>query len=106
MSDRQVSVRLGKGFWSRGPGPMAYLRAEDFPQLRWTSPGSEDYSEIFQANLELTLILSNAHDMLYSTKGKGWKLMLEGEYVKYIVSCSSRRAPTVTYTIRTIFGAV
>ena len=106
MSDRQVSVRLGKGFWSRGPGPMAYLRAEDFPQLRWTSPGSDDYSEIFQANLELTLVLSNAHDMLYSTKGKGLKAMLEGEYVKHIVSGSRKWALIVAHEFRTIFEAV
>jgi len=27
MSDRQISVRVGKAFWSRGPGPMTNVRA-------------------------------------------------------------------------------
>lgn len=31
VCDRLVSVRLGKGFWSRGPGPLSGLRSRDFP---------------------------------------------------------------------------
>jgi hypothetical protein len=85
MCDRQVSVRLGKGFWSRGPGPMIGLRSQDFPSLQPVSHKDEDYATIFQANLELTQLFSNAHDILYSRKGRGMKLMLEGDYVKYIV---------------------
>lgn len=31
VCDRLVSVRLGKGFWARGPGPLSGLRSKDFP---------------------------------------------------------------------------
>lgn len=85
MCDRNVSVRLGKAFWSRGPHPTSGSRAQDFPSLQPAYSGDEDYATIFQANLELTQLFSNAHDILYSRKGRGWKLMIEGDYIKYIV---------------------
>jgi hypothetical protein len=84
ICDRQVSVRVGKGFWARGPGPLSGLKASDFPTLQPMSPNSDDWSLIFQANLELTQIFSNVHDILYSSKGHGWKEMLEGRYAKYL----------------------
>ncbi|KAG9237316.1 hypothetical protein BJ875DRAFT_370253, partial [Amylocarpus encephaloides] len=84
ICDRQVSVRIGKGFWARGPGPLSGLRSSDFPTLQPSSPSADDYSLIFQANLELTQIFSNVHDILYSSKGHGWKEMLEGRYAKYL----------------------
>lgn len=86
MCDRNVSVRLGKGFWSRGPGPTNGLKSHNFPPLQPMSPGENDYATIMQANLELTQLFSNAHDILYSRKGRGWRLMIEGDYIKYIVS--------------------
>jgi hypothetical protein len=84
ICDRQVSVRIGKGFWARGPGPLSGLRSRDFPTLQPISPNADDWSLIFQANLELTQIFSNVHDILYSSKGHGWKEMLEGRYAKYL----------------------
>lgn len=86
ICDRQVSVRIGKGFWSRGPGPLSGLRSSDFPTLQPppNSQNSDDWSRIFQANLELTQIFGNVHDILYSSKGHGWKEMLEGRYTKYL----------------------
>ncbi|KAH8821271.1 hypothetical protein F5884DRAFT_82009 [Xylogone sp. PMI_703] len=84
ICDRQVSVRLGKGFWSRGPGPLSGLKSTDFPALQPTDPNGENWALIFQANLELTQIFSNVHDILYSSKGHGWKEMLEGRYAKYL----------------------
>lgn len=86
MCDRNVSVRLGKGFWSRGPGPTSGLKSQDFPLLQPLFQGEADYATIMQANLELTQLFSNAHDILYSRKGRGWRLMIEGDYIKYIVS--------------------
>ncbi|KAK3652757.1 hypothetical protein LTR56_005052 [Elasticomyces elasticus] len=85
MSDRQISVRIGKAFWSRGPGPMTALRAQDFPSLQ-PRPGrpQDDFAAIFQANLELTQLFSNAHDVLYATKSRSNQLNFGGEYVKYI----------------------
>ncbi|TKA80485.1 hypothetical protein B0A55_02318 [Friedmanniomyces simplex] len=84
MSDRQISVRIGKAFWSRGPGPMTALRAQDFPSLQPRPNRHDDFAAIFQANLELTQLFSNAHDVLYATKSRSNQLNFGGEYVKYI----------------------
>jgi hypothetical protein len=84
MSDRQISVRIGKAFWSRGPGPMTALRAEDFPSLQARNGRHDDFAAIFEANLELTQLFSNAHDVLYATKSRSNQLNFGGEYVKYI----------------------
>ncbi|SMR54800.1 unnamed protein product [Zymoseptoria tritici ST99CH_1E4] len=84
MSDRQISVRIGKAFWSRGPGPMTALRAQDFPSLQPRLHRQDNFAAIFQANLELTQLFSNAHDVLYATKSRSNQLNAGGEYVKYI----------------------
>jgi hypothetical protein len=70
--------------WSRGPGPLSGVKSEDFPTLQPRSPNEDNWALIFQANLELTQIFSNVHDILYSSKGHGWKEMLEGRYTKYL----------------------
>lgn len=62
---------------------MTALRAEDFPSLR-TRLNQDDFAAIFQANLELTQLFSNAHDVLYATKARSSQLNFGGEYVKYI----------------------
>jgi hypothetical protein len=84
ICDRLISVRLGKGFWARGPGPLSGLKSDDFPTLQPRSPNEDNWALIFQANLEITQIFSNVHDILYSSKGHGWKEMLEGRYAKYL----------------------
>lgn len=84
MCDRQVSVRVGRGFWARGPGPLSGVKSSDFPTLQRGVLETDDLAQIFQANLELTQIFSNVHDILYSSKGHGWKEMLEGRYAKYL----------------------
>lgn len=84
ISDRQISIRLGRAFWSRGPGPLTTLRKEDFPMLAPMGPGDEDYASIFQATLELTLLFSNVHDVLYSNPGNSMRNHLAGGYIKYI----------------------
>ncbi|KAH8657700.1 hypothetical protein BX600DRAFT_468025 [Xylariales sp. PMI_506] len=84
MSDRQVSIRLGKGFWSRGPGPSTHLCAADFPSLQAQKLGTDNLALLFQANLELTQLFSNAHDILYSSTNHREQLYVGGEYVRYI----------------------
>lgn len=69
-------------------GPLSGLRAPDFLSLQPLGPNDDNWAAIFQANLELTQIFSNVHDILYSSKGHGWKDMLEGRYAKYLVSLS------------------
>ncbi|CAK7221844.1 hypothetical protein SBRCBS47491_004667 [Sporothrix bragantina] len=84
MSDREVSIRLGKGFWSRGPGPSTVLNAGDFPTLRIQQAGASDLAQLFQARLEMTQLFSNAHDILYSSTTHREQLFVGGEYVRYI----------------------
>lgn len=66
ISDRLISVRIGKAFWSRGPGPMTGLSSRDFPSLQPQAHGEEDYARIFQATLDLTQLYSNVHEVLYT----------------------------------------
>ncbi|KAJ4133431.1 hypothetical protein NW768_005016 [Fusarium equiseti] len=80
MSDRQVSIRLGKGFWSRGPGPSVNLRAADFPYLQTQTLGTDNLALLFQAHLEITQLFSNAHDILYSSTSHREQLYTGGEY--------------------------
>lgn len=84
ISDRLISVRIGKAFWSRGPGPMTGLSSQDFPSLQRINPGDEDYARIFQATLDLTQLYSNVHDVLYSGMRTSGQMMLMGDYVKYV----------------------
>ncbi|KIX07401.1 uncharacterized protein Z518_02054 [Rhinocladiella mackenziei CBS 650.93] len=84
VSDRLISVRIGKAFWSRGPGPMTGLSSQDFPSLQPFSPGDEDYAKIMQATLDLTQLYSNVHDVLYSGMRTSGQMMLMGDYVKYV----------------------
>ncbi|KAK1593955.1 fungal-specific transcription factor domain-containing protein [Colletotrichum navitas] len=84
MSDREVSIRVGKGFWSRGPGPSTIPRSADFPSLRTQEAGSDNLGQLFQAQLELIQLFSNAHDILYSSSSHRAQLYLGGEYVRYI----------------------
>lgn len=83
ISDRQISIRIGRAFWSRGPGPLTTLRKEDFPSLQPQGPHEDDYSTIFQATLELTMLFSNVHDVLYSNPS-GVRSHLSGGYIKFI----------------------
>ncbi|KAJ5553685.1 hypothetical protein N7494_003063 [Penicillium frequentans] len=84
VSDRLISVRIGRAFWSRGPGPMTGLVSQDFPSLQPASEGEEDYSKIFQAILDLTQLYGNVHEVLYSGMRTSNQMMLMGDYVKYV----------------------
>jgi len=63
---------------------MTGLRAQDFPSLNPRPNRYDDLAAIFEANLELTQLFSNAHDVLYATKNRSSQLNAGGEYVKYI----------------------
>ena len=84
ISDRLISVRIGRAFWSRGPGPMTGLVSKDFPSLQPVKEGDEDYARIFQATLDLTQLYGNVHDVLYSGMRTSNQMMLMGDYVKYV----------------------
>lgn len=82
ISDRQISVRIGRAFWSRGPGPVSGPGRH--PTLQPETPADDDYASIFQATIELTQLYGNVHDVLYSGMGSSMKMMMVGNYVKYI----------------------
>lgn len=98
MCDRQVSIRLGKGFWSRGPIPSVNWRAADFPSLQSQALGPDNLALLFQAQLELIQLFSNAHDILYSSAAHRKQLYLGGEYIRYIVRPSSTRPASNSQT--------
>ncbi|PWY94411.1 hypothetical protein BO94DRAFT_457543 [Aspergillus sclerotioniger CBS 115572] len=86
MTDRQISVRPGQSFWSRGPSLAAKFTASDFPSLRPRpeSEDDEDYASVLQATMELTQILHNAHAVLYSSKERTMAMVYEGHYSQYL----------------------
>lgn len=57
---------------------------DDFPSLQPQSEEETDYASIMQANLDLVQLFSNVHDVLYSGMGNSMRLMLAGNYVKYV----------------------
>ncbi|KAF8896935.1 hypothetical protein CPB85DRAFT_1328559 [Mucidula mucida] len=91
MFDRQISIRIGKAFWSRGPGlcfhspgdkePSAYT---NFPSLRPVPGLQDDYASVVQAYVDLTQTMTNAHDILYPSKDRTIALVRVGEYYKYL----------------------
>jgi len=72
LQDRQISVRLGKAFWSRGPSLAAFDEA-------YQAEGA-----LFRANIELTQLYGNVYEILYSSKARTRSIMADGEYVKYL----------------------
>lgn len=92
LFDRHVSLRLGLAFWSRGPntcfqgfsdsaqtGPAA--AAANFPYLVENTQGperdrQEDMAGLVQAYLELTQIMTNAHDVLYPNTARTRSLVM------------------------------
>ncbi|KAJ0414068.1 hypothetical protein BJY00DRAFT_321364 [Aspergillus carlsbadensis] len=85
MADRQISVRLGQSFWSRGPSLAVKFTAQDFPTLQpHTAGNSEDYASALQASMELVQILHNAHAILYSSKERTRGMVFEGQYARYL----------------------
>jgi len=93
MCDRQVSIRLGKGFWSRGPIPSINWRAADFPSLQAQALGPDNLALLFQAQLELIQLFSNAHDILYSSSAHRKQLYIVSfRLLDHCVSSEANRA--------------
>jgi hypothetical protein len=84
LADRQISVRLGQSFWSRGPALSSKFTAKDFPSLQPDSTGGEDHASVLQATMELTQLLHNIHDILYSSRARTLELALAGDYGRYL----------------------
>ncbi|KAJ5857805.1 hypothetical protein N7455_008699 [Penicillium solitum] len=84
ISDRQISVRMGQSFWSRGPSLSANFTAEDFPSLQLRADAEHKYAHVLQATIELTQILHNVHDILYASKERRVQMVRRGDYNRYL----------------------
>ncbi|KAF9894978.1 hypothetical protein FE257_004602 [Aspergillus nanangensis] len=84
ISDRQISVRMGQSFWSRGPSLSTNFTANDFPSLRLRADAEHKYAHVLQASIELTQLLHNVHDTLYSSKERRSQMVRRGDYNRYL----------------------
>ncbi|KAJ5107372.1 hypothetical protein N7456_004047 [Penicillium angulare] len=86
LSDRQISIRMGQAFWCRGPALSARFTAQDFPTLqsKSTVTSKDDLASWLQAQVEITTLFGNAHDILFASKSRTTELITRGDYVKYI----------------------
>ncbi|KAJ6185854.1 hypothetical protein N7519_007155 [Penicillium mononematosum] len=92
LSDRQISIRMGQAFWCRGPGLSRRFTAQDYPSLQPKNANDEDLASWIQAQVELTTLFGNAHDILFASKSHTVKLITRGDYVKYIDDTSRAMA--------------
>jgi hypothetical protein len=49
IADRQISIRMGQGFWCQGPSLATKFTACDFPSLQAQTSYEDDYASILQA---------------------------------------------------------
>lgn len=75
---------MGQAFWCRGPSLSARFTAADFPSLQPKRSYDEDFASVLQAQVELTTLFGNAHDILFPSKQRTTELMVRGDYKKYI----------------------
>ncbi|GMF74152.1 unnamed protein product [Aspergillus oryzae] len=92
LADRQISIQMGQAFWCRGPGLSTRFTIEDYPYLRPQKANGVDYASFVQAQVELTTIFGNIHDILYASKTRTVQLMLMGDYTKYLDDSSKALA--------------
>lgn len=84
VADRQISVRMGQSFWSRGPSLATRFTTSDFPALQPISSTEDDYASVIQATVELTQLIHNVHGILYSSKLRTLEMMQRGDYSRYL----------------------
>lgn len=75
---------MGQSFWSRGPSLSTRFTANDFPSLQLRTDAEHNYAMILQATIELTQLLHNAHDTLYSSKERTANMIIRGDYNRYL----------------------
>ncbi|RAK99623.1 Zn(II)2Cys6 transcription factor [Aspergillus ibericus CBS 121593] len=84
LADRQISIQMGQAFWCRGPSLSTRFSTQDYPSLQSGMTGGIDYASFVQAQVELTTIFGNIHDVLYASKSRTSQLMIMGDYSKYL----------------------
>jgi hypothetical protein len=75
---------MGQAFWCRGPALSTRFTAQDFPTLQANQAGDEDFASLVQAQVELTTLFGNAHDILFASRSRTAELMMRGDYSKYV----------------------
>lgn len=58
--------------------------ADDFPQMREIQGLQDDHAAYLQCLMHITQILSNAHDLLYSSKSHSLAIAKAEHYYKHI----------------------
>lgn len=84
IADRQISVRMGQSFWSRGPSLSTRFTANDFPSLFLAAEAEHKYAHVLEASIELTQLLHNVHDILYASKQRRQLMVRQGDYNRYL----------------------
>ncbi|PYI26768.1 hypothetical protein BP00DRAFT_430003, partial [Aspergillus indologenus CBS 114.80] len=84
LADRQISIQMGQAFWCRGPGLSTRFTVHDYPSLQPQEASGIDYASFIQAQVELTTLFGNVHDILFASKSRTMQLMLVGDYSKYL----------------------
>lgn len=108
LYDRTLGLRTGLAFWSRGPAicfqglsdithtgeaaarlnfPYMMQHADGTPSTGAPSPAlydTNDSAAMMQAYMELTQIMTNAHDILFSTPSRTSAMVRKGEYFKFL----------------------
>lgn len=85
IADRQISVRLGQSFWSRGPSLSTRFTSKDFPSLQPISHGSQDdYASVHQATMELIQLMHNVQGILYASPKRTLAIVHDGDYSRYL----------------------
>lgn len=84
LLDRQISIRMGQAFWCRGLGSSARFTVDDYPSLLPKYAFEDNYAAVLQAQVEITTLFGNIHDILYASKRRTLGLMLMGDYTRYL----------------------
>ncbi|ETS03605.1 hypothetical protein M419DRAFT_42274, partial [Trichoderma reesei RUT C-30] len=85
IADRQISVRLGQSFWSRGPSLSTRFTSKDFPSLQPCFHDSQDdYASVHQATMELIQLMHNAQGILYASPKRTLAIVHDGDYSRYL----------------------
>ncbi|KAL6859426.1 hypothetical protein J3F83DRAFT_768804 [Trichoderma novae-zelandiae] len=85
IADRQISVRLGQSFWSRGPSLSTRFTSKDFPSLQPSSHDSQDdYASVHQATMELIQLMHNVQGILYASPKRTLAIVRDGDYSRYL----------------------
>ncbi|KAI6849729.1 hypothetical protein KC332_g957 [Hortaea werneckii] len=62
----------------------ARFTANDYPTLQPKHVYEDDFASVLQAQVEITSLFGQVHDILYSSKERTVNLMLKGDYTKYL----------------------